>query len=158
MSKHYKTNNWNYLIYATFNKVNRLFVNRSIKNEDDKTSFSKYCTPIAEIKYFKVLIDRKSLFDVPISNKEEAYEKIIEISKNNNYTTENLLLDYEYFSKHFKLIAIDLSKQTDLKNVDLKQQINFISKLQEDEATMLFITEKSEETNFEFSPNFVSIV
>ena len=158
MNKHYKTNNWNYLIYATFNKVNRLFVNRSIKNEDDRTSFSKYCTPIAEIKYFKVLIDGKSFFDVPISNKEEAYEKIIEISKNNNYTTENLLLDYEYFSKHFKLIAIDLSKQIDLKNVDLKQQINFISKLQEDEATMLFITEKSEETNFEFSPNFVSIV
>ena len=158
MNNHNKTNNWNYLIDATFNKVNRLFVNRSIKNEDDKTSFSKYCTPIAEIKYFKVLIDGKSLFDVPVSNKEEAYEKIIEISKNNNYTTENLLLDYEYFSKHFKLIAIDLSKQIDLKNVDLKQQINFISKLQEDEATMLFITEKSEETNFEFSPNFVSIV
>ena len=90
MNKHYKTNNWNYLIYATFNKVNRLFVNRSIKNEDDKTSFSKYCTPIAEIKYFKVLIDGKSLFDVPVSNKEEAYEKIIEISKNNNYTTEKL--------------------------------------------------------------------
>ena len=158
MNKHYKTNNWNYLIDATFNKVNRLFVNRSIKNENDRTSLSKYCTSIAEIKYFKVLTDRKSLFDVPISNKEEAYEKIIEISKNNNYTTENLLLDYEYFSKHFKLIAIDLSKQIDLKNVDLKQQINFISKLQEDEATMLFITEKSEETNFEFSPNFVSIV
>ena len=154
MSKHYKINNWNYLIYATFNKVNRLFVNRSIKNKDDRTSFSKYCTSIAEIKYFKVLIDRKCL----ISNKEEAYEKFFEISKNNNYTTENLLLDYEYFSKHFKLIAIDLSKQIDLKNVDLKQQINFISKLQEDEATMLFITEKSEETNFEFSPNFVSIV
>ena len=90
MNKHNKTNNWNYLIDATFNKVNRLFVNRSIKNEDDKTSFSKYCTPIAEIKYFKVLIDGKSLLDVPISNKEEAYEKIIEISKNNNYTTEKL--------------------------------------------------------------------
>ena len=93
------------------------------------------------------MIDGKS-FDVPISNKEDAYEKIIEISKNNNYTIENLLLDYEYFSKHFKLIAIDLSKQIDLKNVDLKQQINVISKLEEDEATMLFIIEKSEETTF----------
>ena len=109
MNKHYKTSNWNYLIDATFNKVNRLFVNRSIKDEDDRTSFSNYCTSIATIKYCKVLIDGKSFFDVPISNKEEAYEKIIEISKNNNYTTENLLLDYEYFSKHFKLIAIDLS-------------------------------------------------
>ena len=32
MNKHSKTNNWNYLIDATFNKVNRLFVNRSIKH------------------------------------------------------------------------------------------------------------------------------
>ena len=124
---------------------------------DQLNIFFKVLTPIAEITDFKVLIDGKS-FDVPISNKEDAYEKIIEISKNNNYTIENLLLDYEYFSKHFKLIAIDLSKQIDLKNVDLKQQINFISKLEEDEATMLFIIEKSEETTYEFSPNFVSIV
>ena len=34
------------------------------------------------------------------------------ISKNNDYTTDSLL-DYEYFSKHYKLIAIDLSKQID---------------------------------------------
>ena len=58
--------------------------------------------------------------------------------KNNDYTTGNLL-DYQYFSKH-KLIAIDLSKQTELANLDLKQQISFIGKLEEDnKATMLFI-------------------
>ena len=56
---------------------------------------------------FDVLIDGKIFFDVPVRNKEEAYEKIIEISKKNNYTTGNLL-DYENFSK---LIAINLSKQ-----------------------------------------------
>ena len=39
------------------------------------------------------------------------------IGKNNNYTTGNLL-DYEYFSKHYKLIEIDLSKQIELKNPD----------------------------------------
>ena len=33
--------------------------------------------------------------------------------KNNDYITDNLL-DYEYFSKHYKLIAIDLGKQTEL--------------------------------------------
>ena len=32
------------------------------------------------------------------------------ISINNDYTTGNLL-DYEYFSKHYKLIVIDLSKK-----------------------------------------------
>ena len=50
------------------------------------------------------------------------------MSKNNDYTTGNLL-DYEYFSEHYKLIAIDLSKQTELENPDLKQQINVINKL-----------------------------
>ena len=60
------------------------------------------------------------------------------MSRNNDYTTGNLL-DYEYFSNHYKLIAIDLSKQIELENPDLKQQINFIGKLEENNATMLFI-------------------
>ena len=47
---------------------------------------------------------------MPVKNKEEAYEKIIEISKNNDYTTGNLL-DYEFFSERYKLISVDLSKQ-----------------------------------------------
>ena len=50
-------------------------------------------------------------------------------------------MDYEYFSKHYKLIAIDLSKQIDLEILDLKQQINFIGRREED-ATMFFIIEK----------------
>ena len=76
-----------------------------------------------------MLIDGKSIFDVPVKNKEGAYEKIMSISKNNDYTTANLL-DYEYFSKHCKLIAIDLSKQIELENPDLRQQSNFIGKLE----------------------------
>ena len=60
-------------------------------------------------------------FDMPVKNKEEEYEKIIEISKNNDYTTGHLL-DYEYFSKHYKLIAIDWSKQIELENPDSRQQ------------------------------------
>ena len=38
-----------------------------------------------------MLIDGKNFFDVPVKNKEEAYEKIMSISKNNDYTTGNLL-------------------------------------------------------------------
>ena len=47
-------------------------------------------------------------------------------------------MDYEYFSKHYKLIAIDLSKQIELENSDLKQQINFIETLENDRATIFF--------------------
>ena len=67
-------------------------------------------------------------------------------------------MDYEYFPKQYKLIAIDLSKQIELQNPDLKQQIIFIDKLENDEATTFFIIEKSEETTFEFLQNSVSIM
>ena len=44
--------------------------------------------------------------------------------RNNDYATGNLL-NYEYFSRHYKPNAIDLSKQIELENPDLKQQINY---------------------------------
>ena len=91
---------------------------------------------------------------MPVKNEEEAYEKIIEMSNNNDYTTGNLL-DFAYFKENYKLIAIDLSKQTKLKD---PQQISFIGKLlNTGGATMFFITEKSEETTLNFSQNFVTI-
>ena len=115
MTNQTKTNHLIYLIYLidlTFTKVNRLFV-LSFENEENRTSFSKYYIPKVEIKDFNVLIDGKGLFDVPVKNKEEAYEKTMSISKNNDYAIGNLL-DFEYFSKHYNLIAIDLSKQIEL--------------------------------------------
>ena len=104
-----------------------------------------------------MLIDRKRLFAIPVKNKEEAYKKIVSISENNDYTTGNLL-DYECFSKHYKLIVIDLGKQIELENIDLRQQINFTGMLEFHKATMFFIIEKSEETNFEFLQNSVRII
>ena len=41
-----------------------------------------------------MLINGKSFFDIPIKNDEEAYEKIIEMGRNNDYTAGNLL-DHE---------------------------------------------------------------
>ena len=69
------------------------------------------------------------------------------MSKNNEYITRNLL-DYEYFSK-YHLIAIDLSEQIELENLDLKQKINFIGRLEENNATIFFIIEKKRETTFD---------
>ena len=79
------------------------------------------------------------------------------MSKNNDYTTGNLL-DYEYFKDHYQLIAVDLSKQTGLESFDLKQQINLIGRLEENNATMFFIIEKKEETTLDFSQNSVVVV
>ena len=96
-----------------------------------------------------MLIDGKPFFEIPVKNKEEAYEHIIEMSRNNDYTAGNLL-DSEYFKDHYKLIVIDLSKQIKLENLDLKQQIHFTGRLEGNNATMFFINEKKEETTFDF--------
>ena len=157
VSNQTKNKNLNYLIDPTFSKVNRLFV-ISFENEGDRNSFSKYYKPAVEIKDFNVLINQKAFFDIFIRNKEEAYEIIIEMCRNNDYTTGNLL-DYEYFSKHYKLIAIDLSKQTEFENPDVKHQINFIGRLVRNEgATIFFIIKKKEKNTFDFSQNSVTVV
>ena len=157
MSNQTKNNNLNYLIDPTFTNVNRLFV-LSFENEDERTSFSKYYVPNVEIKDFNVLIDGKPFFEIPVKNKEQTYEQIIEMSTNNDYITGNLL-DYKYFKDHYKLIAIDLTKQIELENHDLKQQINFTGRLERNEgAKMFFLIEKKEETTFDFSQNSVTVV
>ena len=92
---------------------------------------------------------------MPVKNEEKAYEKIIEMSNNSDYTTGNLS-DFGYFRKDYKLIAIDLSMQTKLKDL---QQISFIGKLLNTRgATMFFTIEKSEETTFNFSQNSATII
>ena len=59
------------------------------------------------------------------------------MGRNNDCTTGNLL-DYEYFSKHCRLIGIDLSRQIELEIPDLKQQINFIGRLDRDDGVKMF--------------------
>ena len=144
------------MIDPTFLNLNSLFVLsfRRNNNADSRYSFSNYYVPNVKINYFNVLIDGKSFSDLPIKIKE-AYEKITDMSNNNDYTTSNLL-DFAYFKKHYKLIAIDLSKQTKLKD---PQQINFTGKLLKNTgATVLFIIKKSKETTFNFSQNSVTIL
>ena len=97
MTNQAKLNNFNNLINPTINKVNRLFV-LSFENKDDgRISFSKYYTPKVEIKDFNVLVDGKGFFEM------RFIRSIIEIGKNNDYTTDNLL-DCEYFSKDYRII------------------------------------------------------
>ena len=92
-----QNNNLNYSIDPTSTNVNRLFV-LSFKRDnagDKRDSFSHYYVPNVRIKDFNVLIDGKSFFDLPVRNEEEAYEKIIDMSNNNDYTTDSLL-DFAY--------------------------------------------------------------
>ena len=149
-------NNLNILIDPTFINVNKLFV-LAYQNADDRQSFSQFYLPEVLVKDFNVIIDKLVFLDLPIKSEEEAYEKIRDISRNNEYTTGNLL-DYDHFKKHYKLIAIDLSKQQVLQeNKDLIQQINFIGKLEE-AANVFIIIKKKENTVLEFSQNLANII
>ena len=149
-------NNLNILIDPTFTNVNRLFV-LAYQTANDRQSFSQFYLPNVMVKDYNVTIDKLAFFDLPIKTEEEAYEKIIDISRNNEYTAGNLL-DYDYFKKYYKLIAIDLSKQQVLQeNEDLIQQINFIGKLEE-AANVFIIIEKKENTILEFSQNLANVI
>ena len=162
MTVQLQNNNLNYLIDPTFTNVNRLFVlsfqriageNNTAK--DHRDSFSHYYVPNVRIKDFNVLIDGKIFFDVAVKTEEEAYKKTMDMTNNKDYTTGNLS-NFVYFRKNYKLIAIDLSKQTKLKD---QQQISFIGKLLNTRgATMFFIIEKSEETALYFSQSPVTII
>ena len=156
MSTETITNNLNILIDPTFTNVNRLFV-LTYQNAVNRQSFSEFYLPRVMVKDFNVIIDKLTFFDLPIKTEKEAYEKIIDISRNSEYTTGNLL-DYDYFKKYYKLIAIDLSKQQVLQeNKDLIQQINFIGRLEE-AANVFIIIEKKEHTILEFSQNFANVL
>ena len=122
-----QNNNLNYLIDPTFMNVNRSFVLSFPRknNTDSRYFFSNYHVPKVRINDFNVLIDGKSFFDLSVKN-EEAYEKIIDMSNNNDYATGNLL-PFAYSKENYKLIAIDLSKQAKLKD---PQQINLLENFQ----------------------------
>ena len=149
-------NNLNILVDPTFTNVNRLFV-LSYQTAGDRQSYSQFYLPKVMVKDYNFIFDKLAFFDLPIKTEEQAYEKIIDISRNNEYTTGNLL-HYDYFKKYYKLIAIDLSKQQVLQeNEDLIQQVNFIGRLEE-AANVFIIIEKKEHTVLEFSQNFANVI
>ena len=114
-------------------------------NEEDRRSFSKYYQPTVEIKDYNVIIDGEPFNEIPIKNKEETYKAITELIRNDLLRTGNEF-NFEYFCEHYKLIAIDLSKQ---KSYFKNQQINFIGRLEQN-ATVFFIGEEKETTGLEF--------
>ena len=106
-----------------------------------------------EIKDYNVIIDGESFYEIPIKNKEETYKAITELIRNDLLKTGNEF-NFDCFCEHYKLIAIDLSKQkSDLKN----QQINFIGRLEQN-ATIFFIAEEKGTNGLKFLQNSLTIV
>ena len=133
----------------------------SFEDENDRTPDSNYYLPKIEIKDYNVMIDGKNFFDQPINSMIKTYENIRKIAtgQGDDYTT-GCLLDYTYFKKYYKMIAIDLSKQQAL-DADPKaiQQINFTANLDRAGNTRFyFILEEAKETDFEFSQGAVKVL
>ena len=146
--------NLNHLIESSFQGINRLFV-LAFENDTQRTSNKRYYIPNVETKDYNVMIDGKNFFDQPINN----MIKTITIGQGDGYTA-GCLLDYTYFKKHYKMIAIDLSKQQAL-DADPKaiQQINFTANLDRAGNTRFyFILEEAKETVFEFSQRTVKVL
>ena len=107
------------------------------------------------------MMDWRNFFDQPIKSDLKSYDKIRKIAtgQGDDYTT-GCLLDYPYFKKYYKLIAIDLSKQQKL-DADPKsiQQINFTGILSRaGDATMFFIIKEAKETLLDFPKGIVKVL
>ena len=155
-----RNQNLNYLVEPSFQGVNILFV-LAFENDEQRKSNKRYCIPNVEIKDYNVIIDGKNCFDKPVKNDKVTYENIRKTTngQGNDYTT-GCLLDYTYFKKYYKMIAVDLNKQKGL-HADPKaiQQITFTANLDRDENTIIyFILEEAKETVSECSQRTVKVL
>ena len=157
-------NTFNYIsLDHSFQGVNRLFViaydndnngnNRLIKNGQ-----RKYYLPRVDLNKYNVIIDGINFYDNPIESDVEKYRELkkVMIGKGEDYTTGSLL-DYNYFKKHYKLVAVHLSKQKKL-DADPRaiQQIEFKYVLGTNSA-IYWVLEKSKETILEFYKGTVKV-
>ena len=144
----------------SFQGVNRLFVmayNR-VDGQPTRNGQRKYYLPRISLNKYNVIIDRRNFYDNPIESDIEKYRELkkVMIGKGEDYTTGSLL-DFNYFDKHYKLVAVDLSKQKEL-DADPRaiQQIEFKYVLQTD-SSIYWVLEKSRETILEFYKGTVKV-
>ena len=144
----------------SFQGVNRLFVmayNREA-NQPTRDGRQRYYLPRIDLKNYNVIIDGRNFYDNPIKNYIEKYRELkkVRIGKGEDYTTGSFL-DYDYFKKHYKLVAVDLSKQKELDaDPTAIQQIEFKYMLETD-STIYWVLEKSKETILEFYKGTVKV-
>ena len=147
-------------LYPSFQGVNRLFVmayNRA-NGQPTRNGQQKYYLPRIDLEKYNVIIDGRNFYDNPIESDIEKYRELkkVMIGKGEGYTPGSLL-DFNYFDKHYKLAAVDLSKQKELdtdpraiKQIEFKYMIGTNS-------TIYWVLEKSKETILEFYKGTVKV-
>ena len=83
--------------------------------QPDRNCQQKYYLPRIDLNKYNVIIDGRNFYDNPIESDIEKYRELkkVKIGNGEDYTTGSLL-NYNYFDKHYKLVAVDLSKQKEL--------------------------------------------
>ena len=144
----------------SFQGVNKLFVmtyNRA-NGQPTRNGQQKYYLPRIDLEKYNVIIDGRNLYDNLIESDIEKYRELkkVMIGKGEDYTTGSLL-DFNYFDKLYKLVAVDLSKQKEL-DADPRaiQQIEFKYMLGTN-STIYWVLEKSKETILEFYKGTVKV-
>ena len=144
----------------SFQGVNRLFVmayNRA-NGQPTRNGQRKYYLPRIDLEKYNVIIDGRNFYDNPIESDIEKYRELtkVMIGKGEDNTTGSLF-DFNNFNKHYKLVAVDLSKQKEL-DADPRaiQQIEFKYMLGTN-STIYWVLEKSKETILEFDKGTVKV-
>ena len=100
-------------------------------NQVSVDSYKKYFLRRIKTNKYNIEIDGRHFYDQPINDSVKQYDEVRKIStgKGDDYTT-GCLLDFAYFEKNYKIIAVDLSKQKAL-DADSRtmQQIIFTSEI-----------------------------
>ena len=149
--------------------VNRLFVlaydNTAGNNQVFVVdSYKKYFLPRIKINNCNIEIDGRNFYDQSINDSIKQYDEVRKIStgKGDDYIT-GCLLDFSYFEKNYRIIAVDLSKQ---KTLDADSRpIHQIICTGEIKATVantrviiFYVLEKSKQTILEFSKGTTKVL
>ena len=143
----------------SFQGVNRLFVmvyNR-VDGQPTINGKKKYYLPRIYLKKY-VVIDGRNFYYNPIESDIEKYRELkkVMIGKGEDYTTGSLL-DFNYFDKHYKLVAVDLSKQKELDADPRAIQLIEFKYILGTNSTIYWVLEKSKETILEFYKGTVKV-
>ena len=107
---------------------------------------------LIEIKDFNTLIDNKQFFNQPLKIIKKCIKSSLKCQGMMIIQPE--ILNYLYHQNHYKLIGIDLSRQS---NANIAQQINFTERFEEDHGAVMFFTaEKQKEKHFNFFFTFIN--
>ena len=129
-----------------------------VDGQSTRNGQKKYYLPRISLNKYNVIINGRNFYDNPIESDIEKYRELkkVMIGKGEDYTTGSLL-DFNYFDKHYKLVAVDLSKQKELDADPRAVQQTVFKYMLGTNSTIYWVLKKSKETMLEFEKGTVKV-